>query len=355
MSWKKLTLVFALLFVASLAMAACQPAEAPEPEVIIETVVVEVEGETVVETVVVEVEAEVEEEEVTAGECCDTYRIALFEDPRGTNYWAYLGPDSSVWTGYVVGGYAGSLFTLSDQRYDFVPSLAKAIPEIVDNGDETYTITVEMVEDATWSDGEAITADDVVFTHNACKTLQLTSNWPNQCEPNGADITAEAMGDFTVKYTYLNMAPSLGTWQAGLALAPIMPEHFWGEKVAEATAFVDAAVMPPEDDDCGAEEPSEACVAYTEAYENARRTLYEADASGSPVAGGYSTDQFEPGAFVQSTENAAYYFKGAEIVEYEDGTWRCDCEFFLTRGVCSHTMALERILQDMLQVPVEQV
>jgi hypothetical protein len=35
-------------------------------------------------------------------------------------------------------------------------------------------------------------------------------------------------------------------------------------------------------------------------------------------------------------------------VEFVDGTWKCDCDFFLTRGVCSHSMALERILEGML-------
>jgi len=40
-------------------------------------------------------------------------------------------------------------------------------------------------------------------------------------------------------------------------------------------------------------------------------------------------------------------------VEYEDGRWKCDCNFFLTRGVCSHTMALERILDSMLSEVIE--
>ena len=32
-----------------------------------------------------------------------------------------------------------------------------------------------------------------------------------------------------------------------------------------------------------------------------------------------------------------------------DGTgWDCQCHYFDTRGVCSHTMALERILEGML-------
>lgn len=40
-------------------------------------------------------------------------------------------------------------------------------------------------------------------------------------------------------------------------------------------------------------------------------------------------------------------------VEFHDGVWNCDCDFFIGRKVCSHTMALERILEDMLPVSVE--
>ena len=38
-------------------------------------------------------------------------------------------------------------------------------------------------------------------------------------------------------------------------------------------------------------------------------------------------------------------------VNYENGTFRCDCEFFITHKRCSHTMALEILLKDMLTVP----
>jgi len=33
---------------------------------------------------------------------------------------------------------------------------------------------------------------------------------------------------------------------------------------------------------------------------------------------------------------------------YKDGEWHCSCHFFSRRGICSHTMALERILGNML-------
>jgi hypothetical protein len=46
-------------------------------------------------------------------------------------------------------------------------------------------------------------------------------------------------------------------------------------------------------------------------------------------------------------------------IEYRNGTWQCTCNFFATRGVCSHTMAMERLLGVMLpaeaMVHTEQV
>jgi len=44
-------------------------------------------------------------------------------------------------------------------------------------------------------------------------------------------------------------------------------------------------------------------------------------------------------------------FDGANnphTVKYENGEWTCDCDFFHTRGRCSHTMALEMILEEMI-------
>ena len=38
-------------------------------------------------------------------------------------------------------------------------------------------------------------------------------------------------------------------------------------------------------------------------------------------------------------------------VTFADGAWTCQCLFYHQRGVCSHTMAIERLLQPMLQQP----
>jgi hypothetical protein len=39
-------------------------------------------------------------------------------------------------------------------------------------------------------------------------------------------------------------------------------------------------------------------------------------------------------------------------VRYNEGLWQCDCDFFVMRGRCSHTMALEIILEGMIPEPV---
>ncbi len=35
-------------------------------------------------------------------------------------------------------------------------------------------------------------------------------------------------------------------------------------------------------------------------------------------------------------------------VGFDSGSWHCECRFFLTRGMCSHTMAVQRMLDEML-------
>ncbi|MFN2233058.1 MAG: SWIM zinc finger family protein, partial [Anaerolineales bacterium] len=50
-------------------------------------------------------------------------------------------------------------------------------------------------------------------------------------------------------------------------------------------------------------------------------------------------------------------FDGANnphTVYFKDGDWQCDCSYFQTRGWCSHTRALEIILNGMLPEPVNE-
>jgi hypothetical protein len=60
--------------------------------------------------------------------------------------------------------------------------------------------------------------------------------------------------------------------------------------------------------------------------------------------------------YAQQPERIAFQsfvvtFKGRHqnyTVTYDHGTWHCECDFFAQRGVCSHTMTMERVLGVML-------
>ena len=41
-------------------------------------------------------------------------------------------------------------------------------------------------------------------------------------------------------------------------------------------------------------------------------------------------------------------------VTLEQGRWHCDCAFFALYDVCSHTMAMQRILSEMLPAEAEE-
>lgn len=46
-------------------------------------------------------------------------------------------------------------------------------------------------------------------------------------------------------------------------------------------------------------------------------------------------------------------FRGANndhYVSFDNGVFQCDCEFFITHQRCSHTMALEILLKDMIEI-----
>ncbi len=36
------------------------------------------------------------------------------------------------------------------------------------------------------------------------------------------------------------------------------------------------------------------------------------------------------------------------VVSFEEGHWSCGCHYFLTHGLCQHTMTMERVLGSML-------
>lgn len=57
---------------------------------------------------------------------------------------------------------------------------------------------------------------------------------------------------------------------------------------------------------------------------------------------------------IQKFECSVNGANSAHLVSYDDGKWNCDCEFFQARGRCSHSMALEILLEDMVQIAYDE-
>ena len=303
----------------------------PAPDRILETIVVtqvvEVPAEPIVITEIVEVTPETEPGD-EPDPLLENYRIAVFGNPPDLNYWHYQGAGYSPWTRVFLDGIGAQLYNLSDQRFDFVPELAKFLPPAPVQEADFWTITIELEETASWSDGEPIDAEDVVFTQMACLDLRLSDRWVAHCQ-QGELVRVEMIDAYAVKF-FFNEKPGLREFHASVGLAPILPEHYWADAVAEAKALVEEAELPeaPRPADCAANDLSEeirsACDDWASIdviYQNAHLSLYRVDPAGQPAYGAYRIDQFEPGAFAQRTANDLYFMQGARITEFDDGTW----------------------------------
>ncbi len=331
MSRKRL-LLLAVLVIAAMLLAACPK---PTPEKIVETVVVtkevkEVVKETVVVTKEIEKTVVVTPTPTPEGAYVERpYRMAIFEDLTTTNPWSYYGPNSTVWNGYVIGPMLPALYTYSDQRFDWIPSLAADFPSPLKQEGDFWVSTVKMKKGAKWSDGEPITAEDVAFTVNTAIQLQLTDNWESAYDPEYVDH-AEAVDEYTVKF-YFKKKPGLARWQFGAAMGPILPKHFWASAVEEAKKKLEG--VDPNDKD-----------AYSKALEEAHKVLYSASADGQPSGGAFVLSKWEKGAFAQSDRVENWAFKGQHIVEYKNGAYYEEVPGwydFCAYGDCSGDVSLE--------------
>ncbi|TBL76153.1 ABC transporter substrate-binding protein [Paenibacillus thalictri] len=132
--------------------------------------------------------------------------------------------------GYLRNSFIFDTLTWKDDK-GVIPWLAKSW-DVTDNG-LTYTFKLE--ENVKWHDGQAFTADDVVFSFNYYKTYPF--NW------NG-DISqiksVDKVNDLTVVFHLNNKyAPFLSDL---VGIVPIIPKHVW-EKVTKPAEYRDDAAL----------------------------------------------------------------------------------------------------------------
>jgi peptide/nickel transport system substrate-binding protein len=107
------------------------------------------------------------------------------------------------------------------------PALATALPKITDDG-RTYTFTLR--DGVKFSDGEPLTADDVVYTYETILDAKTNNTAKSELD---AVKSVRANGDdkvvFTLKYPY---APF-----AARTVLPIVPEHIAGKQDPNTGTF----------------------------------------------------------------------------------------------------------------------
>ena len=273
-------------------------AEAQQPGLSAEDV------ESIVSKAISAMPGPVEPTEAMAGP--SIYQMGIFEEPITRNFWNYYGgPGGSVWTQYVLVGHAGSLYGYSDQRFDWVPSLAADFPTPLAKesvgGTEYWTATVPMKTGVNWSDGEGLDANDFVFTVNTVLDMGLGSNWASAVDPAFLDHV-EAVDSHTIKVFFKTtdeegneQTPGLSVWQFGLGFMPILAEHYWTPVVEVAKGAGEINLQ------------HEALFAHVPENE--------------PTLGGFVFDKWEPGAFYEKDTDPGYYQAGTVVTEYASGAY----------------------------------
>lgn len=218
-----------------------------------------------------------------------TFQTALVADLTTDNFWAYLDPESSVHNGYVLGQSHPALYTLSIPDFLNVPVLAADAPPAAVEDGGGWSATIPLRQGMQWSDGEAVDANDFVFTFDVVREFELGSNWLSNTPEQVTSV--EAVDDYTVKINFSEQ-PGLSVYQNGIGFMSIMPEHFWASVVDEAR---------------GSEDPKAA--------------LYAASGAGEPSAGTNVFDRWEQGAFASITANPNYYYSGTKYTTYADLSW----------------------------------
>ena len=137
---------------------------------------------------------------------------------------------SSAYDGYAIDLIFESLIEL-DEAGEYVPSLA----ESYEFSDDELSITFKLREDVVFSDGEPLTADDVVFTYNVLADPSYTGRYGGTVrDMKGYDEYyagetdefegVEKLGDYEVKFNFTEV---IRVNLSNSAFA-IIPEHYYG-------------------------------------------------------------------------------------------------------------------------------
>ena len=268
-------------------------------------------------------------------------RVGLAEGLLTTNWWAAMGPETTPANQAVLAGTKSSLFSLSYPGFALIPALAASTaPASATQRGSVWVVEQPMRGDVTWSDGEPVTADDLVFYFDVVREFNLGPGHGEHFPEAVTDVSA--VDEVTVRVEF-STSPSVTDWQTGVAMAPLVPSHFWEPHVAaareaarearsgtsdqEARAALAAASLAddePENDltpDTVADAEVESYLA-TVAAEAGQAQLFATESPMEPSAGSLIFESWAPGDPAVTVSNPDFFARGTETTQYSDGSVR---------------------------------
>jgi peptide/nickel transport system substrate-binding protein len=123
----------------------------------------------------------------------------------------------------------GTIGLVYETLFMYDPLTAEWIPWLAESGDwvDADTYELQLREGIAWSDGEAMTAEDVVFTFELGQ--QYAALWFSPMWNYLDSVTAD--GDYGVVFEFTD--PLYQEWSNNLYNIPIVPEHLWADKTEE--------------------------------------------------------------------------------------------------------------------------
>jgi ABC-type transport system substrate-binding protein len=273
------------------------------------------------------------------------FRIGLVSGITTDNWWAALEtPDESADRAYLT-NMKPSLFTLSQPGFIYIADMAAGNAPVgaVQEGDR-WVVQQPIRDDVSWSDGEPVTARDLVFYFNTVREFDLTSTHAGYVP--GSVVAVTAPDDFTVRIEF-SSEPGLATWQNGVGFAPFVPSHFWEEPVtaARAVAAETAAAVTDEeavaavvaasvadatpDNDLAAGDVTQDQINAHKASIGAKAgktALLGVESPQEPSAGPVIFESWARGEMAVTVANPNYFDRGTEHTLYSDGSYRVSSE-----------------------------
>lgn len=268
-------------------------------------------------------------------------RVGIAQGLTTANWWAAMGPESTPENRAVLAGTKPSLFALSYPGFALIPQLAATTtPASVTQRDSVWVVEQAMRGDVTWSDGEPVSAHDLVLYFDVVREFDLGPGHAEHFPERVSDVSA--VDDVTVRVEFAS-SPSITDWQTGVAMAPLIPSHFWeshvevardaasearsditGEEARAALAAASLADNDPDNDltpETVTDDQVESYLASV-AAEAGQAHLLAVESPMEPSAGSLIFEEWTPGDSAVTVSNPSYFARGTETTQYSDGSVR---------------------------------